>query len=127
MRILVVDDSKTFREATKLLLKKNAAYQIIAEADNGKQAIEMYLSEKPDLILMDIEMPVLSGVEATKKIRETDSEIKIIAISAHLDKLYFKEAIDAGFSGFVYKNNMPEQLHEAIEYAIEGKIYLPSE
>ncbi|NJO88835.1 MAG: response regulator transcription factor [Chloroflexia bacterium] len=117
MRIMIVDDSRTFREATKLLLKKNPIYKIVAEAENGEVAVELYKQYIPEMVLMDIEMPVMNGIEATKVIMREYKEAKIIAISAHKEKLYLNEALDAGFSGFVYKNNMIEQLHDAITFA----------
>ncbi len=124
---MIVDDSKTFREATKLLLKRNPVYEIVAEADNGDKAIKLYTQYLPDLVLMDIEMPVMNGIDATIAIMHDHKEAKIIAISAHKEKLYLNEALKAGFSGFVYKNNMTEQLHDAITFAYVGKIYIPAE
>jgi two-component system response regulator DegU len=127
MRIMIVDDSSTFREATKLLLERNPVYEIVAEADNGDKAIKLYKHHLPDLVLMDIEMPVMNGIDATKVIMHDHKDAKIIAISAHREKLYLNEALKAGFSGFVYKNNMTEQLYDAITFAYVGKVYLPQE
>lgn len=127
MRIMIVDDSKTFREATRILLKTNPSYEVVAEADNGKSAIDLYKKFKPEIILMDIEMPVLNGFEATKQLINENSDIKILAISSHLDKLYQKKAMDTGFKGFVYKNNMTEQLFQAIESVSKNRTYIPHE
>jgi two-component system response regulator DegU len=111
---MIVDDSKAFRDAVSHLLSKNPLYQVVAEAENGKLAYEMFEKYNPDVILMDIEMPILNGIEATRKILNINSSIKIIAVTAYKEKIYMSDIEDIGFSSFVYKNNVYEQLEEAI-------------
>lgn len=125
MRIMIVDDSSVFREATKVLLSKYGIYEIVAEAENGEIAINLYQQYAPELILMDIEMPVMNGIEAAHAIKALNYQVKIIAVSAHGEKLYLNKTLNTNFSGIVYKNNMAEQLHEAITFAYVGKIYIP--
>jgi DNA-binding NarL/FixJ family response regulator len=124
MKIMIVDDSAAFRDAMKHMLKKNEDYQIVAEAENGQIALEMMEIHHPDLILMDIEMPVMNGIEATKIMLEKNKELTIIAISSHQEHLYLKDIMRAGFRASVYKNNVFDQLETAIEYAMTGRWYL---
>ncbi len=124
MRIMIVDDSSAFREATKHLLSKNPTYQIVAEAENGKIALDKLEEYNPDLILMDIEMPVMNGIEATKIMLKMNKDLKIIAISAHQESLYLKDILNAGFSASVNKNNIFDQLETAIEHTRTGRMYL---
>ncbi len=124
MRIMIVDDSEAFRSATKHLLSKNPAYQVVAEAQNGIIALEMLEKYHPDLILMDIEMPVMNGIEATKIMLKKNNKLRIIAISAHQESLYMKDILNAGFIASVNKNNVFDQLYTAIEHAASGRMYL---
>ncbi len=121
MRIMIVDDSRAFREATRHLLNKNQAYNIVAEAENGIIALEKHKTTKPDIILMDIEMPVLNGIEATKQILKTDNHVKIIAVTAYREKIYLNDLLDIGFIAYVNKNNVFDELEETIN----GKIHIP--
>jgi two-component system, NarL family, response regulator DegU len=121
---MIVDDSATFRDAIRHLLSKNPAHKVVAEAENGKTAIEMYEKHQPELVLMDIEMPVMNGVEATKILLGRNKELKIIAITAHHERMYLDDILNTGFLGFVYKNNVFDQLENAIESALSGKLYL---
>ncbi|MEN8120686.1 MAG: response regulator transcription factor [Bacteroidota bacterium] len=127
MRIMIVDDSQTFREAISHILSKNTAHQIVGEAENGKHAVEMFEKINPDLILMDIEMPVMNGINASKLILKKNKAVKIIAVSNYDEKLYLKEIIDAGLIGFVNKNKVFDQLEDAITHAYIGKLYIPNE
>jgi DNA-binding NarL/FixJ family response regulator len=124
MRIMIVDDSATFRDAIRHLLSKNPAHQVVAEAENGKTAIEMSEKHNPDLILMDIEMPIMDGIEATKILLEKNSGLKIIAITAYQERMYLDDILNTGFLGFIYKNNIFDQLENAIESAISGKLFI---
>lgn len=125
MRIMIVDDSKAFREATKHLLKSNADYEVVAEAENGKQALEISEKISLDLILMDIEMPIMNGIEACKLMLYQNSSRKIIAITSYQDKMYLNDIISAGFKAFVNKNNVFDGLEEAISNTVEGKLHIP--
>lgn len=127
MRIMIVDDNKAFREATKHFLSRNTEYQVVAEAENGNQAIELFDKIKIDLVLMDIEMPVLNGIETTKWLLKKDHSLKIIAVSNYHEQQYINDIKNAGFLSYVNKNNVTEQLEEAIANVFNGKFYLPKE
>ncbi|MDF1548968.1 MAG: response regulator transcription factor [Bacteroidales bacterium] len=127
MRIMIVDDNKAFREATKHFLSRNTEYQVVAEAENGNQAIELFYMKKPDLILMDLEMPGLNGMETTKLLLKKDQSVKIIAVSNYQEPQYINDVIEAGFLSFVNKNNITDHLEDAIANVLNGKFYLPKE
>lgn len=125
MRIMIVDDSKAFREATKHFLRKNTVYQVVAEANNGNEAIELFDKKEPEIILMDIEMPGLNGIETAKILLAKDKSIKVIAVSNYQEQQYIDDIVEAGFLSFVNKNNVTEQLEDAIINTINGNFYMP--
>lgn len=114
MRIMIVDDSAAFREATRHLLSKNPICEIVAEAENGIVAIEKHETTKPDIILMDVEMPILNGIEATKQILQIDNHVKIIAVTAYQEGIYLEGLGNIGFTNYVNKNKVFDQLEDAI-------------
>ena len=127
LRIMIVDDNKAFREALKHLLSKNPKYEVVAEAENGRQALEISEKQHLDLVLMDIEMPIMNGIEATKLMLYENSLLKVVAITSYQDKMYLKDIIRAGFKAFVNKNNVFDELEEAISDAISGKLHIPTD
>ena len=127
MRIMIVDDSKAFREAVRHLLRKKPDCEVVAEAENGKKAVEIAKNEKLDLVLMDIEMPVMNGIDATKLMLYQNSSLKVIAVSSYQEKLYLDDIISAGFKAFVNKNNVFENLEDAISNVYSGKLHVPKD
>ena len=126
MKIMIVDDSDTFRDALKLILNKNKEYEIVGEAENGIEAIEQFSRLSPDLILMDIEMPEMNGIEATKRILWQNKNIIFIAITMYKDKAYLTELIGSGFKACIFKNNVFDELDDAIKKVCNGELYYPS-
>lgn len=100
--VLVVDDALIMRASLKMMLERNG-YNVIGEAGNGEEAIKKYIEVSPDIVTMDITMPILNGIEATKKIIEHDSNAKIIVISAMGQEHYVRNAIVSGAKGFIVK------------------------
>jgi len=127
MRTMIVDDNKSFREALKYTLNRKSDYKVVAEAENGKQALELLRKNRPDLILMDIEMPVMNGIEATKLILWKNPKIIVIAVTMYQDKAYLTELIGAGFKACIFKNNIDNELSEAINCIKGGSIYMPTD
>ncbi len=127
MKIMIVDDNKVFREAIRHMLKRNTTYEIVAEAENGEQALEVSAKQHLDLVLMDIEMPIMNGIEACKLMLYQNNSLKMIAITSYQDKMYLSDIIGAGFKAFVNKNNVFDELEEAISNAISGKIHIPKD
>lgn len=127
IKVLIVDDHQLFREGLANLISESRDLEIIGQAANGKEAIEMTKTLSPDVILMDIGMPVLNGIEATKIISNDYSNAKVIAISMHSDKQYIKPMLSAGALGYLFKNCSYNQLIEAIRRVNEGQKYLSEE
>lgn len=125
MKIIIVDDSEAFREGLKYYLQKNHSYEIINEANNGIEFLNLKNIHDADIILMDIQMPELDGIKTVKKVLWNMSFLKIIAITMYRDKAYLKELVEAGFRGCVFKNEIFQQLHDAIEDVKKGKYHYP--
>ncbi len=125
MKIMIVDDSKSFRKALRHILNLNDKYEIIAEAENGKQALDLLKTCTPELVLMDIEMPEMNGIEATKLMLWRNKNIKFIAITMYRDKAYLNEILGAGFRACIFKSNIFDELDEAIETVFEDKYHFP--
>ena len=122
--ILIVDDYKMIREAWKQLLHLQGSVNVVGEASNGKEAIALCKTLKPDLILMDINMPEMNGVDAIRIIKNNFPWIKIIALTVQMELAYVKSVLKYGAEGFVTKNSDKEELFQAIELAINDERYL---
>lgn len=124
MRLVIADDHAIFRQGLRSLLEKDDSVMVVGEAEDGIMALSMAEELTPDIIIMDIAMPVLSGLEATCKIKEKYSNIKIIILSMHTDDIYVHQALKNGAEGYVLKDAAYEELKLAIEAVSEGKPYL---
>ncbi|MBW2441366.1 MAG: response regulator transcription factor [Deltaproteobacteria bacterium] len=124
LKILLVDDRKIMRDSLRFLIEKESGLQVVAEAENGLYAVEQTRKFKPDVILMDIHMPGISGIEATRRIVEEFPGIKVIAISMHSSRQYVVEAIIAGASGYLLKDRTFEELAGSIFAVVENRLYL---
>lgn len=127
IKVFLVDDHNLFREGLKFLLSNNSFISEIHEAENGKDLLENVLKVKPDIILMDIEMPVMNGIEATKETLKIYPKTKIIALSMYGNENFYSEMIDAGAKGFLLKNSKFEEVQKAIIDVNEGKNYFSPE
>mgnify|MGYP006310519261 CR=1 FL=1 len=121
MSILLVDDAAFMRINLKNILEK-AGYEVVGQAENGKEAIKKYKDLEPDLVTMDITMPEMDGIEAVKKIREINSEANIIMCSAMGQQSMVVEAIEAGAKDFIVKPFDDDRVIEAVEKALWGNI-----
>jgi DNA-binding NarL/FixJ family response regulator len=124
MKILLADDHKLMREGLRVLLEKLGRMTIVGEADNGVSAVRMARDLKPDLVLMDIGMPDLNGVEATRRIRAEAPGVKVIALSMHADKRFVRHMFAAGAAGYVLKGSAFEEVSMAIKTVATGRIYV---
>jgi DNA-binding NarL/FixJ family response regulator len=124
MKILLADDHKLIREGLRLLLEKRGRITIVGEADNGISAVRMARDLKPDLVLMDIAMPDLNGIEATRRIRTEVPGVKVIALSMHMDKRFVRHMFAAGASGYVLKESAFEEVSMAIKAVAMGRLYI---
>ncbi|HEY7160893.1 MAG TPA: response regulator transcription factor [Acidobacteriota bacterium] len=127
LKILLADDHQLLREGLRSLLEKQHGFQIVAEAENGRKAVELAKETNPALIIMDLNMPDLNGIEATRRILKESPRIKIIALSMHSDKRYVTRALQAGATGYVLKDNAFDELTKAIQRVMQHRIYLSPE
>lgn len=127
IKIIIADDHQLFREGLINLLADTPEIEIVANAENGKDAIEKAIIHRPDIVIMDIGMPILSGIEATKLLKDKMPNIKVIALSMHSDNQYIKGMLEAGASGYLLKSCTYNQLIEAINAVHSGKKYLSNE
>ena len=123
IKVIIADDHKLIREAWNLLLSRDKRLSIIALCENGFQAIEACKRLQPDVVLMDINMEPISGIEATRAIRKFNEAVRIIGISIHTDLPYINALMQAGANGYVTKNSSGEEMLKAIMLIMEGKRY----
>jgi two-component system response regulator NreC len=124
IRLLLVDDHAVVRSGLKMLLENERDVEIIGEASSAAEAMEAALRLKPNVILMDIGLPDLSGIDATREIKKRTPEVAIVALTIHEDEEYFFKMLEAGASGYVPKRAAPEELITAIRAAATGQVYL---
>lgn len=124
IRLLLVDDHAVVRSGLKMLLENERGVEIIGEASSAAEAIEAAMRLKPNVILMDIGLPDLSGIDATREIKKRVSDVSIVALTIHEDEEYFFKMLEAGASGYVPKRAAPEELLTAIRAAGTGQVYL---
>lgn len=124
INIFLVDDHAVIRTGLKSFLESQPGFKVVAEASNGQEAVEQALAVRPDLILMDITMPVMDGLEATRQIKKAWPECVILCLTVHEDKYYFMEMLAAGASGYLTKQVASEELVSAIHVVTQGHIYL---
>lgn len=127
IRVLLADDHKIMRDGLRSLLEKQAHIEVIAEAENGRKAVQVALEKKPEVVIMDISMPDLNGIEATRQIVAALPGTRVIALSMHSDKRYVVEMFQAGASGFLLKDCASQDLARAINTVAENRIYLSPE
>lgn len=127
IRLIIVDDHKLVREAWKLLLSRDERIEVIAVCESGEQAIEAAKNQKPDVMLMDITMEPMNGVEATAAIRAFNTTIKIIGVSVHSDLAHVNAIIGAGANGYITKNSSGEEMVHGIFEIMSGKTYVCKE
>jgi len=124
IHLFLVDDHEVVRTGLRMLLSNEADVQIVGEAGTAKDALEGVGKVNPDVVLMDIGLPDMSGIEATQKIKSLYPNVAVVALTIHEDEEYFFRMLDAGASGYVPKRAAPEELLTAIRSASKGEIYL---
>ena len=121
--ILIVDDFPIFREGLKAILSNVAGLEVIGEAENGEIAVAKANLLRPDLILMDLIMPVINGTEATRSIKQRNSDIKILALTEQTSHDHAMAAMAAGANGYIMKEDTTTNLLSAIECVLNGNVY----
>ena len=126
LRILLADDHVTVRHGLKLLIDSQPDMKVVSEASDGNAAIAGALAMKPDVIVIDISMPGMNGLVATRKLKQLQSDVAIVTLTLHADDSYMQELLRAGVSGYVLKQSAPTELLQAIRAAADGGQYLDS-
>jgi DNA-binding NarL/FixJ family response regulator len=126
LRILLADDHVTVRHGLKLLIDTQPDMKVIAEASDGKTAMQSALAVKPDVIVMDISMPGMNGLAATRALKQKQPNVIIVTLTRHGDDAYVQELLRAGVAGYVLKQSAPTELLQAIRAAAAGGQYLDS-
>lgn len=124
INVMLVDDHAVVRMGFKMLLETSDDIKVIAEAENGEEAIKFYMEHKPDVVVMDITMPGMGGMEAIERILNKESSAKILVLSAHEDSVHPKRVLNAGAMGYVTKRSAAEELIKAIRAVASGKKYI---
>ena len=124
IRIILADDHQIVRQGLRILLEAETDMKIVAEADNGRKVLKLAQELLPDVIIMDLSMPELNGIEATRQILSGAPEVKVIALSMHSDSLFVLNMIKSGASGYLLKDCALEELVKAIRAVVDDKTYL---
>jgi two-component system response regulator NreC len=124
IKLILADDHAVVRSGLRMLLEVQSDIEIIAEVENGADAVKQTRLLQPDIVLMDIQMPGLNGIEATKQIKELAPKTAVLALTMHEDDQYFFEMLHAGASGYVPKRAAPDELLTAIRAVGRGEVYL---
>lgn len=121
IRVVLADDHPVVRTGIRNLLSRSADINVVGEAKNGSEALQMCVDLRPDVLLLDMEMPGIKGVEVAQKLKTQESDIHILALSAYDDKQYILELLESGASGYLTKEEAPETIIEAIRGVAQGE------
>ena len=124
IRVLIAEDHETVREGLKLILKAQSDLEVIGDAGNGRTAVEMAQTLRPDVVLMDVSMPSMNGLKATERLKATCPEVHVLALTRHKDDGYLQQILRAGASGYVLKQSSSTELLHAIRAVAKGGKYL---
>lgn len=124
MKVIICDDQAIVRDGLAMLLKLEPDIEVIGTAEDGAAAVEMVADKKPDLVLMDLKMPIMNGVEATRQIRTKYPEVKVLILTTYTDDEWVFDAIQAGASGYLLKDTPRDELVRAVKGTITGKTYV---
>ncbi len=126
IKLLIADDHLVVREGMRAMLKSVPDMDVVGEAEDGRQAVDLCRVLKPDLVIMDISMPVLGGVEATREIKAENPRVRVLALSMHTQKHFIQNVLEAGASGYLLKTCISEEIRDAIRKIIAGETYICS-
>ncbi len=124
IKIILVDDHAVVRAGFRMLLAAGDSIEVIGEAERGEQAIQLYQELRPDMLVMDLSMPGIGGLETIRRIVQRDGNARILVFSVHHEQVYVSRALNAGAQGYITKNSAPEILSAAIEAIMQGQCYV---
>jgi DNA-binding NarL/FixJ family response regulator len=123
-KVLLVDDHEIMREGMSALLRRYSEFEVVGQASDGRQAVEMTEQFHPDIVIMDVGMPNLNGIDATRQLLSSNPKLKIMALSTHSDGSVVAKMIRAGASGYMLKESAFEELVEGLNTVLDGKTFL---
>ena len=126
IEVMLVDDHSIVRQGIRSVLSQEPDINIVAEADNGQDAIKLAMDKSPDVIVMDITLPLLNGLEASYQILKENSHIKIVILSMHENRVFIEKALNYGIKGYILKESAPDEIVHAIRDVYNGKYFLSS-
>lgn len=124
IRVLLADDHTIVRQGLKLILAAQPDFEVVGEAANGREAAELAEKLKPDIVLMDVQMPDLNGIEATRRMVAANSRIRVLVLSMHKEALYVREVLKAGARGYILKDAIDTELLSAMRSVARGDGYI---
>jgi DNA-binding NarL/FixJ family response regulator len=124
IKVILVDDHAVVRAGFRMLLSTEDSIEVVAEAERGETACRLYLEKQPDVMVLDLSMPGIGGLESIRRIRNRDSHAKILVFSVHNERVYVDRALDAGAKGYITKHAHPDILIAAIQKIAEGGVYI---
>ena len=123
-RILLADDHAVVRQGFRMILAAQPHFEIVAEASNGREAVELAEKLQPDVVVMDVTMPELNGIEATRRMATVSPRARVLALSMHKDSVYVREILRAGARGYLLKDALDKDLVAAVDAIARGEAYL---
>ena len=123
-RIVIADDQAFIRKGLRMFLSENPQFDIVGEAENGRLLVDLVKETSPDLALVDLSMPEMSGIEAIREIRKTNNVTKILMLTMHVEEHMLSQTLDAGADGYILKENMHEELFPALYALLQSKLYI---
>src|SRR5579872_907977 len=124
IRVLLADDHAMVRKGFRLILEAQPDMEIVGEAGNGREAVELSQSLKPDVVVMDVAMPELNGIEATRRLATSSPHTRVLALSMHKDSVYVREILRAGARGYLLKDSVAADLINAVRAVAQGEGYI---
>lgn len=127
IRVMLVDDHALVRMGFRMLLAESADIEVVTDADSGEQALQRLADSRPDVVVLDISMPGMGGLETLRRLHARDASLRLLMLSAHDDSAHARRALDAGALGFLSKRSAPENLPEAIRAVAAGRRWLDAD
>lgn len=124
IKIMLVDDHEIVRAGLRMLLQTQSDIEIVAEASSGSEAVALAQTHQPDVVLMDVTMPDMNGIEATRQLKQSCPTVTVLALTIHEEEEYFFKMLNAGASGYIPKRAAPEDLLRAIQTVAKGEVFL---